>query len=839
MTWKGGKPVSRPMGNQTELLALGVHPSVVFKLGEDLITDETQALLELVKNCYDADAAYARIEIDTSATSQDTDSTGAPVGGVLLGRLSVTDNGDGMTRDDIVRGWLTLSNSRKRAFKRGGNTTNKGRTPLGDKGLGRLGAQRLGSRVEIVTRPKGAGLENRVRIRWADFARASTLSDVPVALHTVPTKRSKGTTVAIEGLADPSLWSGTRLEALQRGLSTLIHPYGRKRGFDVTLTVDGAPSDLGILPRLLRETADSSYRLRYANGALTMLGDVSIDLLRPPNKSDQPLFESLVGADNGGRFATWLEQKEPRQLYDLNIARSSAPTRFLAFEVTRILGDIEGVGWVDGAPADPGPFSGEIDTVDLGRDPTEVLGSRDEFRDYVRRFGGIRVYRDGFGINLPWDWLGLGRGATSNVSYYGLKPGNVLGFIDISARDNPQLEETTDREGFRAGPYFDSFYSLLREFVKTADRLQGFLRRQFLQFRTDHAAVRAKVPPRATSEDLLTDLDRGLSRTRQAQAEVKNLQSQISQVDEAATTLTRSRGPSDSVLLSSEAALNRLRSAVAQASEITESIESRLADLEDQRSLVEVVQSQVALARAQLEETYETMSLGLTAEAITHEILNVADGLARRTAEVRRHVSRRGLRDARLLEYMDYAASLSAALKRQLLHLDPSLRYMRERRERFGMGPFLSDLAEYHNTRWRSIRLRMSVHVVPDFDVHMNRGKLLQVMDNLVLNSEYWLRAEVDKGAVSEGLIKIVARRPVVVIEDNGPGVDQSVEASLFEPFVTTKRRETGRGLGLFVVTQLLSTVGGSIRLLDERNAHGRPYRFEIDLSSVIAWKPK
>ena len=47
-------------------LTFQVHPSVIFKLGEDLITDDYQALSELAKNCYDADASRSQISIFTN-----------------------------------------------------------------------------------------------------------------------------------------------------------------------------------------------------------------------------------------------------------------------------------------------------------------------------------------------------------------------------------------------------------------------------------------------------------------------------------------------------------------------------------------------------------------------------------------------------------------------------------------------------------------------------------------------------------------------------------------------------------------------------------------------------
>ena len=44
-----------------------IHSSIVFQLGNELITDEAQALVELIKNCYDADSSYANVIIKTDS----------------------------------------------------------------------------------------------------------------------------------------------------------------------------------------------------------------------------------------------------------------------------------------------------------------------------------------------------------------------------------------------------------------------------------------------------------------------------------------------------------------------------------------------------------------------------------------------------------------------------------------------------------------------------------------------------------------------------------------------------------------------------------------------------
>ena len=92
------------------------------------------------------------------------------------------------------------------------------------------------------------------------------------------------------------------------------------------------------------------------------------------------------------------------------------------------------------------------------------------------------------------------------------------------------------------------------------------------------------------------------------------------------------------------------------------------------------------------------------------------------------------------------------------------------------------------------------------------------------------------KGDISEiPTISIVIHRPWLYVSDNGMGIAPAVEESLFEPFVTMKPKGQGRGLGLFIVRQLLDAVGCSIVLDERRNSYDRRYIFAINLSNVEA----
>src|SRR6266540_1484854 len=156
-------------------VSVNIDANVIRQLGDELVTDAEQALLELIKNSYDADAEWVRLLIDTS---------NAEVSPQIPGIIRVEDNGSGMTEDQLRNGWLRISLSLKRQVKAAGKTTAKGRTPLGDKALGRLSTMKLGDIVDIQTYPtKRTGYS--VRLDWSDFTPGTNLSDIKVDIEEI------------------------------------------------------------------------------------------------------------------------------------------------------------------------------------------------------------------------------------------------------------------------------------------------------------------------------------------------------------------------------------------------------------------------------------------------------------------------------------------------------------------------------------------------------------------------------------------------------------------------------------------------------------------------------
>ena len=817
-----------------------VHPSVVYQLGESLITDAVQALIELVKNSYDADATYAKVIIDTEGVLEIEGSIYPTTGG----RIVVEDDGHGMDLSDVEDGWLTISNRKKREMKEAKKTTPGGRTPLGDKGLGRLGVQRLGGNLEIFTKCISED-GYHFGFSWIDFETAQRLQDVKIHLADVNYPRKHGTKVVVSDLRDPDIWHGqSALKRLEQELSQMISPYRQIRDFTVAMEVDGKALELLEITDKVRDIAPVRYTLNFDGTQITILGRARLEFFRPSNHEEAEQFALIAESDNGQAFFHFLQSKKDAETFDLKRARSKG--WFVEFRWQRSLADLDKIQRVqtgDGGVANPGPFTGEVDSFDLAPKAFQnqaVFDRLGEFRQHIKKLSGIRVYRDGFAIRVDRDWLKLGAQWTSAPSYYGLKPDNTLGYIALSARDNMALEETTDREGFSDSPYYRNFYGLLEEFKSFTMKAHQFLGRSYVEFRNLRNETLASVDSRMTVEDISQALKRGLAHAPQHKKSLEVFRSRLgTSVSESRAVISRLRSAKEMTPELRDKvteALSNLEPLLQDAGETIDRLGSYLDEIARLRAMGQVLDDRVNGLRRQMDDMYETVALGLTAESLSHEVFNVADQLAKRSKTVQATLNSKGIADRAVLAFVEYVQSSVMALRKQMSFLSPSLRYVREQRHDINIHTFADELAQFYRERLEKNKITMRVissGAVP-FVVRLNRGKLTQVIDNVVLNCEYWLKEDVAQNRIGSGVIAIEISRPFVRVYDDGSGIDPTVEYALFEPFVSAKAKGQGRGLGLFIVKQLLDSEGCSIGLIPERNRRGRLFKFQIDLRGVL-----
>src|SRR5690606_9823324 len=204
-------------------------------IGRELIQDHAAAIIELVKNAYDADSPIVDILIKKNNAEKKYS-------------VLITDTGHGMSRDDVLKKWLVPSTDDKLKRKESSN----GRIMQGRKGVGRYAVALLGDLLNIQTVTK-EGECTQVSLRWSDFEKATYLDQVDVEVDTkTDTTLKNGTTIEIVG--DERFykeWNDKQVSKLIFELKKLIVPLdmskqkvgNKNQKFNIYLEVE---SDLAL-----------------------------------------------------------------------------------------------------------------------------------------------------------------------------------------------------------------------------------------------------------------------------------------------------------------------------------------------------------------------------------------------------------------------------------------------------------------------------------------------------------------------------------------------------------------------------------------------------------------
>lgn len=192
---------------------------IVRTIGRDLISNEVVALVELIKNAYDADANNVRIVFEEPLQPSQ--------GGILI-----EDDGFGMSLDVIKKAWFEPATISKAEDTR----TISGRRMTGEKGIGRFAAARVAQAMEVDTLAKGSRRMVRVRLDWGAFDDANAYLDQVSCRWeeaNAPRNRRHGTILHLAGLNDS--WDTEQFKHLRGELSRLVSPNRGKNDFSITM----------------------------------------------------------------------------------------------------------------------------------------------------------------------------------------------------------------------------------------------------------------------------------------------------------------------------------------------------------------------------------------------------------------------------------------------------------------------------------------------------------------------------------------------------------------------------------------------------------------------------
>ncbi len=821
-----------------------ISAAVVKQLGEELVSDELTAIMELVKNSYDADADWVKISINTNEAASEEDLTFINSKGYII----IEDNGHGMNYLDIISRWLFISVSHKREMKKNGFVTKKGRTPLGDKGLGRLSTQRLGNILEMNSGVETETIWHHVAFDWRHFTEDSSLEKVDTHYKKIRKAQiNQGTKLIISDLRNPDIWTGEAGDKFRGQLSKLIFPFREIRPFNIYLNINGQPIDLDAINEKLRQQAITNYKLDFNGKKLLIQGTIKLSKLQGNSPEKREIYSRLIQADSGLNFYHFLTSEIDNKRYFISdIIYSGINGVFIKynreFELEK---DIKKEVIFDKATqnpiaANPGKFTGEIDEFNLsGTEEIESAYNKiSEYKQLVKNQIGVRIFRDGFGIK-PYgmednDWLKLSKSQTSGGSFYLLRPENVIGFVSITAKENKYLIEKTDREGFIDSPYSKSFFNIINLSINNINDILERTRRSFDEFKKRDAEIKGDIRSfKDTKDRLITTAKQSMA----IENEAKNVHSEL-KVTAAKVTAAVKKIKSEPLFSDNDEnkalhILEEVNRILNDSNQLFEKINAILQEAKKLENDANYLEPKINELENQIVQFSELAGLGITAEAFTHELYNILDRISAQTEQMSKQNKKNKTEITSFFVYFENVKSFIHAIRIQLNHLAPSLKFNRDTKQRIQLSKFSNELKSYYTSRFGE-KIVIEIQISSDFYIQINKGKLTQILDNLILNSEYWLKEIIKTDIIFKPEIFIEIKSPSIIVSDNGYGILPDFESILFQPFVTSKPKGEGRGLGLFIVQQLLDSIDSSIILLNKKNKHDRRYAFQINLENLI-----
>lgn len=199
---------STVIDSKEDSLRFHVDAGHINKLGFELVGKQETALMELIKNAYDADATEVTVDFFNAEEEG--------------GKLVIQDNGSGMNLETIKNAWMNISTDFKQENK---ISPRFGRVRAGRKGIGRFSVQRLGKTLILVSSVKGDSKATKVTFNWdIDYVKGVNIRDVYVSAQYIDKDTNDhGTTLEIFDLRE--VWKDQNLKKVWNGILMLQSPF--------------------------------------------------------------------------------------------------------------------------------------------------------------------------------------------------------------------------------------------------------------------------------------------------------------------------------------------------------------------------------------------------------------------------------------------------------------------------------------------------------------------------------------------------------------------------------------------------------------------------------------
>lgn len=378
-------------------------------IGRDLITDRVTALFELVKNCYDANATETTIVFNNVGLEKNGESS-----------IIIKDDGIGMSFADIRDKWMVIGTSNKRSNPYSPEPFN--RKCVGEKGIGRFAVDKLGDKVNIITKQVGENQWLDVEIDWEAYYKQSAenhdiklFTDIEnhYEFHDSENQNDHGTTLTITNVRE--IWLESDIKRFVEEAAKLVSPF-----------------------------ANMSYPMQIK----VVAPEYGIETIATKNLDDV----SIATID----FAL-----------DFNLSANTQDTAYFNEDTEMI-----------GIRTIPIKSFGGIKMKVYFFDDTARRRYRKEFPN--NQIDGVKIYRDGI-ITTPFaenesdddkkrDVLGIDKRLWKDI-FDRVSTREIIGIVEITKDNNPMIIDATNRQDF----VDNEQYRDLKEFIITQlDAIEGY-----------------------------------------------------------------------------------------------------------------------------------------------------------------------------------------------------------------------------------------------------------------------------------------------------------------------------------------------------------------------------
>lgn len=403
--------------------SFSVDARTILQLGRDSIKNPTTAVVELVKNGYDADATRIDVSIQEN-------------------QIRIADNGLGMDINTIRSNWLRIGYSDKKQH----TLSPKQRRKTGEKGIGRISADRLGSRLTLVSKAEKSKAVKLI-LDWDDFdVDGADLVQVPVNIEELGkfNRFKTGTEIVIENLRQN--WQDADIERLYIELSALVSPFAKSDELQIKFSNHILPEYNRIVTTSYDDASELQIEASYIEG----------------NK-----FLSYVITDIAGGS----KQRVAKTIKISQLSQDSLEAKVDEFACG----------------------SADLKILFFSRS-SDILKTKGLSADSLRKFldinAGIKIYRDNISVK-PFgyykepggDWLGLAQRkerdpAGLNRPTYKVSSYQLVGAVSVGRDTNPWLTDGASREGLVENEAFNGLRDLT---ISCVYLLEQYRHKQALQ----------------------------------------------------------------------------------------------------------------------------------------------------------------------------------------------------------------------------------------------------------------------------------------------------------------------------------------------------------------------